>query len=702
MVQEPQENPAEPTISQADFEKIISTARGPAEAGPSDSTALQAELRKLRGVNAELMREKEEWIRKLKNRELASKAGGGDQEANGEARVRALEVEFGAELARLEGLLTIAELNNGDLSAMKAAPPLKQLAAAGGSAIQARLPRSIRASNTVVVEVHRVNLDAGSFAHEPTTFLSLDFYAHDTQNTYPATGLDVELGWSCEFVVDVDEVLLSYFERESLRVDLMERVSQSVPFRRIASALIDLRPLLEDSSVMDRRRAEFIKDGGGVRIGKADISIRLGQPLGPAVQALREPRAKAAKASASRLPLAPFFSGEKPPYKLCLTIVRAEKVRSGRYGHLPSPYVQYSFPGSSEEPHLTLTVPRTTSPHFGDAKVWCLASEKEVVGLRGVEMDLMVLDDDDEEDDEAGLLGTGKLSLGAFVDKQDGGEVTVPLRGLDGGLSGSLVVAVSWQLAAVPAAAAPAAATAAATTSEKVRAGESARKIMATAPMLEKKAVVREEDSWLQTLSDRFAEFGWPMRKIFSNFDVDGDDEISWDDFKEAIANEPIKLDAEQQRRLFEYWAGDKAKNITIAAFERALKKDQPSKEFKPNTIGILARDLTVTSSKLLSGDLPTRVCVLVDFLKQPPEQELVASRAVPLAKRGSNPARASFSQALSLSLDNRGARARVTAALNKGRGAGYQDVIVMVCPVKDDGHVSMLVVVVYFATSRA
>lgn len=31
---------------------------------------------------------------------------------SGEARVRALEVEFGAELSRLEGLISIAELNN--------------------------------------------------------------------------------------------------------------------------------------------------------------------------------------------------------------------------------------------------------------------------------------------------------------------------------------------------------------------------------------------------------------------------------------------------------------------------------------------------------------------------------------------------------------------------------------------------------------
>ena len=53
---------------------------------------------------------------------------------------------------------------------------------------------------------------------------------------------------------------------------------------------------------------------------------------------------------------------------------------------------------------------------------------------------------------------------------------------------------------------------------------------------------IREEEVWLQSLSERFSEFGWPARKVFNNFDIDGDDEISWNDFKEAIANEPLKL----------------------------------------------------------------------------------------------------------------------------------------------------------------
>ena len=75
-----------------------------------------------------------------------------------------------------------------------------------------------------------------------------------------------------------------------------------------------------------------------------------------------------------------------------------------------------------------------------------------------------------------------------------------------------------------------------------------------------------------------------------------------------------------QQKQLFEYWAGDSNKNITFPTFERALNKDSDasSRSFGKDCIGLLVRELTVTSPKLLAGDsLPSRVCVLLDFLKQ-------------------------------------------------------------------------------------
>ena len=85
--------------------------------------------------------------------------------------------------------------------------------------------------------------------------------------------------------------------------------------------------------------------------------------------------------------------------------------------------MQYSFPGSKGDPHLTATVPRTVNPFFDDARTWEFKEDSEVMELRSQELEVMVLDDDDDGDDEAGLIGTGKLSIGSFVDKQQGGEV---------------------------------------------------------------------------------------------------------------------------------------------------------------------------------------------------------------------------------------------------------------------------------------
>lgn len=120
-------------------------------------------------------------------------------------RISAAFHSWRVKISRIFSLLT-ATVSCRDLTAIKAAPPRRQISAAVGTGSPDKIQRSLRSSNTVIVEIHSISLEPGSFTQEPTTFLSLDFYAHDTQNTYPATGLDVELGWSCEFVVEVDEV----------------------------------------------------------------------------------------------------------------------------------------------------------------------------------------------------------------------------------------------------------------------------------------------------------------------------------------------------------------------------------------------------------------------------------------------------------------------------------------------------------------
>ena len=51
--------------------------------------------------------------------------------------------------------------------------------------------------------------------------------------------------------------------------------------------------------------------------------------------------------------------------------------------------------------------------------------------------------------------------------------------------------------------------------------------------------------------------------KVFIAFDKDGDGEVSYDDFKVSMDNEPLGLSDVQVRQLFEFIAGSQDKDIT-------------------------------------------------------------------------------------------------------------------------------------------
>jgi hypothetical protein len=440
MLQQPQRSPEDPSIEQADFERIISEVQAPSATGLADIQSLQAELHKLSSKNSELVEEKDKWIRKLKERGSPHQTASQIDPANVEARIQELEAGYQAEIARLEGALAVAEMTNRDLSALKAAPTKRTQAETGK--LTAQLPRTTRIVNMVIVEVHRVWLDDKFFSEEPTTFLSFDFYAHDTQNTYPATGRDVELGWWCEFVVDVDEVFMAYLDKEPLRLDLMERTSQS--FRKLASASIGLKPLLDDTQISRRKVALLAADSHS--IGNVEISIRFNQSLAPALHQMRTRQARSSAKRSPHDPLPAFLSGLTAPAKLRLSMLRVDNIRAPRDGHLPSPYIQYTWPSDdAEEPHMTSTADSTLNPAFKDSREWTIEGEAQLKALRGQDLELVVLDDKNVDDDENAVLGLGQLSMSSLMERQDTGEMRVALL-LDDEPAGFLVISAQWLL----------------------------------------------------------------------------------------------------------------------------------------------------------------------------------------------------------------------------------------------------------------
>ena len=232
---------------------------------------------------------------------------------------------------------------------------------------------------------------------EPTTFFSIDFFAHETQVTNPVTGLEVSLGWSREFELEVDDVFLEYVERESIILDLMRRTSGEVPFSRMASADVRLAPLMEDAGILNHRLELFGIDGK--KLGYVVVNIRMKDSIAPLVASYR--RIKDSTSEAASMEAAAFFRHNSVPLDqivLNVVVLRCQGLRSSRYGVLPWPYVQYELPGSGEDPHTTKTVEKEGNPVYEDRRSWRLKSPATAFALRDLELEVFVFDDNETDD----------------------------------------------------------------------------------------------------------------------------------------------------------------------------------------------------------------------------------------------------------------------------------------------------------------
>ena len=232
---------------------------------------------------------------------------------------------------------------------------------------------------------------------EPTTFFSIDFFAHETQVTNPVTGLEVSLGWSREFELEVDDVFLEYVERESIILDLMRRTSGEVPFSRMASADVRLAPLMEDAGILNHRLELFGIDGK--KLGYVVVNIRMKDSIAPLVASYR--RIKDSTSEAASMEAAAFFRHNSVPLDqivLNVVVLRCQGLRSSRYGVLPWPYVQYELPGSGEDPHTTKTVEKEGNPVYEDKRSWRMKSPATAFALRDLELEVFVFDDNETDD----------------------------------------------------------------------------------------------------------------------------------------------------------------------------------------------------------------------------------------------------------------------------------------------------------------
>jgi hypothetical protein len=175
----------------------------------SEAQILEGELRKLRTLNAQLLKEKDELFQTLREAERARRGQAAGSELAQAERLQDIEQMHAAQLRKLQVTpqltcsastkvqiltpaelrcqddLAVAEYNQQDLLQLIDTYDDTRVRKPGAPANERGGPRT---TNVVVIEIASMWLDAGreGMQEELTTFFSVDFYVHDTQVTPPS------------------------------------------------------------------------------------------------------------------------------------------------------------------------------------------------------------------------------------------------------------------------------------------------------------------------------------------------------------------------------------------------------------------------------------------------------------------------------------------------------------------------------------
>lgn len=128
------------------------------------------------------------------------------------------------------------------------APPLPRAAdeeSVAGSLISEGARTELDVSpdeNMFEVSVVSCSLAEEHFGGRPSTFVSLDFFQHETQATPLRAGLSPAYGFTAQYVLTVDDLFLHYLATAALRFELHQ--SWGVECQRVATCDVPLRELL--------------------------------------------------------------------------------------------------------------------------------------------------------------------------------------------------------------------------------------------------------------------------------------------------------------------------------------------------------------------------------------------------------------------------------------------------------------------------
>tara|TARA_B110000977_G_scaffold136810_1_gene173758 strand:- start:23770 stop:29397 length:5628 start_codon:yes stop_codon:yes gene_type:complete len=309
--------------------------------------------------------------------------------------------------------------------------------------------------NIFELQLMSVEVDGAKIGEEnPATFMTVDFFEHETQATAVQQGLSVNTKHTLQYIVKADDFFLEYLDTKRLPVELNK--SLGMDFATIGVANLNLSWVLDDAiagksaespaehfcDVIGRSGDVIARLRYAAYMRKSIVSdareYRRKPPVASSVKLLRKNSTSeaysTAHAAAAETPFSSMISIE-------LSCCRDLVPRVGSPDAMV-PYLSFQFPGLAS--HDTV-YGRGANPDFNDVHDLPLKRTPEVEAkMVKSAMEIIAFDDADVDLEGAGVIGIGRVDLEPL---SKGMPVTgsFPLFSQSRERRGTVFVSVAWK-----------------------------------------------------------------------------------------------------------------------------------------------------------------------------------------------------------------------------------------------------------------
>ncbi|CAF0928068.1 unnamed protein product, partial [Didymodactylos carnosus] len=316
-----------------------------------------------------------------------------------------------------------------------------------------------------LIEIH---LSRGTFSdkaleylgsgNDPSTFCSIEFFEHELQITPIVKGRTPEYDFTAQYIVNVDDFLLYYLQKEYTVVELHQALGQT--YRTVAVCKLNLKQLIEGSH---GRLHSTVKLTGSnednmdiMNFGSIEYWVRLQVPMEQAFRLLKE-RMKAqgylvtnkhrTTAQENGLDMNEQQTmSEQNMNELNIAILNCSNVRATSQDRQPDLYCVYKFFNFTDRD--TAIRPSSNNPNFDDRASYPVHMDADLDRyLKNTQLTIFVFDDKEQIPEHyAARADIPLLPLSHDNDIKG----TFDMRDHDGNRNGTMDVILKWTNTYIP------------------------------------------------------------------------------------------------------------------------------------------------------------------------------------------------------------------------------------------------------------